>query len=212
MKKIIPFLSLCLLAGCVPQPVIKKDMSAFVAAAPRSVLVVPVVNKSLEVDAPNYVLSSLPVPLAEKGYYVFPVNTSKYVLEQEGYYEGEQIHQLPPETLAKLFDADAILYVTINRWDAQYIVLSTQVTVEFDYRIVSRDGTELWKENKRMVYTPSQNNSGSPLADLIAAAINAAITRAAPNYMPLARQANYQVFYGQQAFPDGPYKVKSEKK
>ena len=211
MRKIVSVLSLILLAGCVTQPV-KKDLSAFIATAPRSILVVPTVNKSLDVDAPNYVLSTLPVPLAEKGYYVFPVNTTKYVLEQEGYYEGDQIHQLPPETLAKLFDADAILYVTINRWDAQYAIFSTQVTVEFDYRIVSRDGTEIWNENKRMVYAPQNNSSGSPLANLIAAAISAAITRAAPNYLPLARQANYQVFYGPQAFPDGPYKVKDVKK
>ena len=211
MRKLVSALSLILLAGCITQPV-KKDLSAFIATAPRSILVVPTVNKSLDVDAPNYLLSTLPVPLAEKGYYVFPVNTTKYVLEQEGYYEGERIHQLPPETLAKLFDADAILYVTINRWDAQYAIFSTQVTVEFDYRIVSRDGTEIWKENKRMVYAPQNNSSGSPLASLIAAAINAAITRAAPNYLPLARQANYQVFYGPQAFPDGPYKVKDVKK
>ena len=196
----------CLLTGCVAQPV-KKDLSAFVASAPRSILVVPTVNKSLDVDAPNYVLSTLPVPLAEKGYYVFPVNTTKYVLEQEGYYEGDRIHQLPPATLAQLFDADAILYVTINRWDAQYVIFSTQVTVEFDYRIVSRDGTEIWKENKRMVYAPQNNSSGgSPLAGLIAAAVSAAITRAAPNYLPLTQQANYQVFYGPRAFPDGPYK------
>ena len=140
------------------------------------------------------------------------MHTTKFVLEQEGYYEGEQVHQLPPETLAKLFDADAILYVSINRWDAQYIVISTQVTVEFDYRLVGRDGTELWKENKPMVYSRQNNSSGSPLANLIAAAVNAAITRAAPNYMPLARQANYQVFYGPQAFPDGPYKLKSAAK
>lgn len=207
MKKLVSVLSLCLLAGCVTQPV-KKDLSAFVAAAPRSILVVPTMNKSLDVDAPNYVLTTLPVPLAEKGYYVFPVNTCKYVLEQEGYYEGEKIHQMPPENLAKLFDADAILYVTINRWDAQYIILSTQVTVEFDYRVVNRDGTELWKDTKRLVYTP-QNNSGG---GLIGAMINAALTRAAPNYMPLTQQANHQAFYGPQAFPDGPYKVKVEKK
>ena len=74
------------LTGCVTQPV-KKDMSAFIAAAPRSILIVPVINKSLDVDASNYVLSTLPVPVAEKGYYVFPVNTTKFVLEQEGFYE-----------------------------------------------------------------------------------------------------------------------------
>ncbi len=209
--RLVSVLFLALLAGCVTEPV-KRDMSAFIATAPRSILVVPTVNRSLDVDAPNYVLTTLPIPLAEKGYYVFPVNTTKFVLEQEGYYEGDRIHQLPPETLAKLFDADAILYVTINRWDAQYAVLSTQVTVELDYRMVSRDGTEIWKENKRMVYAPQNNSSGSPLAGLIASMISAAITRAAPNYLPLAQQANYQVFYGPQAFPDGPYKIKEEKK
>lgn len=206
MRTIGLFLLLGLLAGCAVQPV-QKDLSAFKAAAPRSILVVPVVNKSLDVDAPNYVLTTLPVPLAEKGYYVFPVNTSKYVLEQEGYYEGERIHEMPPENLAKLFDADSILYVTIHRWDAQYIVISTQVTVEFEYRMVSREGVELWRGNQRIVYSPDNSSGG-----LLGMVINAAIARAAPNYLPLTRQANNQVFYGPQAFPEGPYRLKDEKR
>lgn len=209
MRNCFLLAALALLAGCVTQPA-KKDMSAFVAAAPRSILIVPTVNRSLDVDAPNYVLATLPVPVAEKGYYVFPVNTSKFVLEQEGYYEGERIHAMPPETLAQLFGADAVLYVTIQRWDAQYLVLSAQVTVEFDYRMVGRDGTELWSHKQRIVYAP-QNNSSGGVAGLIAAAISAAITRAAPNYMPLTRQANNYTFNGPQAFPDGPYKIKTAK-
>lgn len=206
MRTVGLFLLFSLLAGCAVQPV-QKDLSAFKAAAPRSILVVPVVNKSLDVDAPNYVLTTLPVPLAERGYYVFPVNTSKYVLEQEGYYEGERIHEMPPENLAKLFDADSILYVTIHRWDAQYIVISTQVTVEFEYRMVSREGVELWRGNQRIVYSPDNSSGG-----LLGMVINAAIARAAPNYLPLTRQANNQVFYGPQAFPEGPYRLKDEKR
>lgn len=199
------------LMGCVTQPT-KKDMSAFQAAAPRSILVVPTINKSLDVDAPNYVLAALPVPIAEKGYYVFPVNTTKYVLEQEGYYEGERIHQQSTPTLAKLFDADAVLYVSINRWDAQFALLTTVVTVEFDYRLVSKDGTELWKENKRMQYQPQNNNAGHPLATLIVAVVNAAVTRASPNYMPLTQQANQQVFIlGPNAIPNGPYQSTASK-
>ena len=80
MKIVSSVLILAVLTGCVAQPV-KQDMSAFQAAAPRSILVVPTINKSLDVDAPNYVLAALPVPIANKGYYVFPVNTTKYVLE-----------------------------------------------------------------------------------------------------------------------------------
>jgi hypothetical protein len=197
-----------LLTGCVTQPT-KTDQSALRAAAPRSILVVPTINRSLDVDAPNYVLAALPIPIAEKGYYVFPVNTTKVVLEQEGFYEGERIHQQPAESLAKLFGSDAVLYVAIKQWDAKFALLTTVVTVDFDYRLVGKDGTELWSENKRMQYQPQNNNSGaSPMAALIGAVISAAITRAAPNYMPLTQQANQQVFVlGPNALPDGPYRA-----
>ncbi|MGD9922907.1 MAG: DUF799 domain-containing protein [Lautropia sp.] len=200
-------LLLPLIIGCATQEV-NRDLSAFKAAAPRSILVVPVVNKSLDVDAPNYVLAALPVPLAEKGYYVFPVHTTKTVLEQEGWYEGEQIHQQPTPVLAKLFGADAVLYVTINRWDAQYAFITTTVTVDFDYRVVSKDGTELWKARQQMQYQPQSNNSGSPIAMLVTAIVNAAVARAAPNYMPLTQQANERVFnQDSTSIPDGPYRV-----
>ena len=196
------------LTGCVTQP-IKADQSALLAAAPRSILVVPTVNQSLDVDAPNYVLAALPIPIAEKGYYVFPVNTTKVVLEQEGFYEAERIHQQPPQTLAKLFGSDAVLYVAIKQWDAKFALFTTIVTVDFDYRLVSKDGVELWKENKRMQYQPqNNNNAGSPMAALLTAVISAAVARAAPNYMPLTQQANQQVFIlGPNALPDGPYRA-----
>lgn len=55
-------LLMCLLAaaltGCAAVPS-NKDLSAFNTAAPRSILVVPAINKSLDVDAPNYLLSTL---------------------------------------------------------------------------------------------------------------------------------------------------------
>lgn len=200
-------LAVLLLSGCASN-VVKPDFTAFNAAAPRSILVVPSVNKSLDVDAPNYMLTTLTVPLAEKGFYVFPVHTAKTVLEQEGFYEGEQIHKQPPEALARLFGADAVLYVTINRWDAQYALISTTVTVDFDYRLVTKDGAEVWRANKKMVYSPQSQNTGSPLGNLIAAAVTAALERAKPTYMPLARSANADVFIaGPTAIPNGPYRV-----
>lgn len=194
-----------LLTGCQTNAP-KRDLHAYEAASPRSIVVVPVVNKSLDVDAPNYVLSTLPVPIAEKGYYVFPVNTTKMVLEQEGFYEAERVHEQPPEAIAKLFGADAVMFVTINKWDAQYIVLSTTVTVDFEYRLVSKTGEELWHNTQRMQYSPSNSSSGSALGMLISAAINAAIARAAPNYMPLTVQANgIALVSGPNALLDGPY-------
>ena len=206
MKIFFAVLMALLVTGCATPA--KTDLSAFQAAKPRSILVVPAVNKSLDVDAPNYLLTTLSVPLAEKGFYVFPVHTARTVLEQEGFYEGDAIHQQPPQALASLFGADAVLYVTINRWDAQYAVITTTVTVDFDYRMVAKDGTEIWKAKKVMQYSPQNQNTGHPLANLIAAAVTAAMTRADPNYMPLAVMANEQVFNTDvTAIPAGPYRA-----
>jgi hypothetical protein len=193
------------LSGCANTQSIEPP-SAMSTAAPRSILVVPAINKSLYVDGPNTLLTTLPVPLAEKGYYVFPVHTTKFVLEQEGLFDGEQIHQQPPAVLAKLFGADAILYVTIKRWDTQYTILNATVTVEFEYRIVAKDGAEVWRATQSMQHSPKQNNAGSPLANLVASALSAALTRAAPNYLSLVHQANEQVLiFGPNAIPVGPY-------
>ena len=65
-----------------------------------------------------------------------------------------------------------------------------------------------WKEKKQLQYSPQNNNAGaSPMAALIGAIVSAALTRAAPNYMPLTRQANQQVFFlSPNAIPNGPYR------
>lgn len=202
MKAIVIALA-ALLAGCAGQQV-KTDLSAFNAARPRSILVVPAANKSLDVDAPNYLLTTLTMPLAEKGYYVFPVHTAKTVLEQEGFFDGDQVQKQAPDMLAKLFGADAVLFVTINRWDARYAVLSTTVTVDFDYRLVYKDGTEIWKANQKMEYSPQQQGSNGVLGRLISAALE----RARPSYMPLAQTANAQaLMLGPTAIPNGPYRT-----
>ena len=189
------------LGGCVTPPP-PYDFTDFNRAPPRSILIIPVANRSLDVDASNYVLSTLTVPLAELGYYVFPVNTVKIVLEQEGLYEPEQVRKLEPARLASMFGADAVLFITINRWDAQYVVISTTVTVEMDYLMTGRDGGVIWKTTKRMQYSPQQQQNQG----LIGMLVNAAMARAAPNYMPMARQANTLVFVVDTTrLPPGPY-------
>lgn len=193
------------LPGCATQKP-SFDWSAFEAASPRSILVLPVLNNTVDVDAPLYALSTISVPLGEIGYYVFPVNTVKTVLEQEGLYEGEAIKALGSATLAEWFGADSILYVEINKWDAQYALISTTVSVSIHYNLQDKYGNEIWDEMVTMKYTPQSSSSGNPLADLIGAAITAGITRAAPNYIPLMNQANQAAFItGPKALPLGPY-------
>jgi hypothetical protein len=203
---LLPALAALVLSGCATTAV--RDYSALQAAAPRSVLVVPVVNRSVDVNAPDYFLSTLAVPVAERGYYVFPVNLVKRLLEDDGLADADMVHNADTARLCSLFGSDSVLYAAIDRWDARYMVLATQVTVEIDYALKDcRTGDVLWDAHKAMVYEPQTQNTGSPLGNLIAMAVSAAVAKAAPNYMRLAREANAQVFaYPGPGLPAGPYR------
>lgn len=199
-----------LLSGCAAAP--KKDYTLFHSAAPRSMLVIPVVNRSVDVDAPNYFLSTLAVPIAEHGYYVFPVNMVKRILEDDGLSDSDLVHGASTDRLAALFGADAVVYVTIERWDARYLIFNTKLTVGLNYVIKDgKTGDVLWQDARIVEYSPSQSSSGNAIADLVAAAVTAAVTKAAPNYMPLAHQANAAAFrFPGPGFPPGPYKVSAK--
>lgn len=194
-----------MLAACASPPK-RSDYSQFRAEAPRSILVVPVINKSVDVNAPDYFLATIAEPLAERGYYVFPVNMVKSVLADDGLSDANLVHSGDPRRLGELFGADAVMYISIERWDAKYIVLSTSVTVELNYAIKSaHSGQELWANHQTVVYTPQANNNGG-MAGLIADAIAAVLAKAAPNYIPLARQANNQAInFKYTGLPAGPY-------
>lgn len=192
---------------CGAKAVPNKDYSKFRSEDPTSILVVPVINRSVDITAADYFLSTLTVPIAERGYYVFPVFMVKRLLEDDGLSDANLVHKASSKRLGEIFGADAILYVTINKWDAKYAVLSTSVEVDFDYILKSGKTDEiLWQNHQARVYVPENNRSGNPLADLIGMAAKAAITKGAPNYMPLARQSNDMAFYpAHHGLPAGPH-------
>lgn len=194
------------LFGCASAPPPRPSFDEFRAENPRSILVVPATNESVDVNAPDYFLATISKPLAERGYYVFPVNMVRSVLADDGLNDADLVHAADPRRLGQLFGADAVMYISIERWDARYVVLSTTVTVELTYSLKSaKTGQELWKNHQVMVYQP-RASSGGGLAALIVDAIAAAIAKAAPNYIPLAQQANVRAIdMTHTGLPAGPY-------
>ena len=189
-----------LLAGCVGGQV--RDETVWRSAQVRSILVVPPVNKSIDLDAAEFFLSTLPVPLAERGYYVFPVNLVKRVLEDDGLADASLVHGADPARLCALFGADAVLYSTVEAWTATYLVVSTSVRVDVDYKIKDcKTGAVIWRTWQGNTYTPNNQGQG-----LLGALVSAAITKASPNDLPLARRANAEALaYPGPGFPAGPY-------
>ena len=197
------------LTGCATTGPHEDPLAAFHQTKPTSILVLPVVNNSVDVMASTSALTTLPKILGERGYYVFPVNTVKTLLEYEGFADPQEIHNQPVASLVNLFHADAVLYVTIHSWTSQYILISTTTEVDLEYVIKDSQGQVLFSDREVMRYTPHADNSGGSgglLANLISSAIVAAVERASPNYLPLTREANANVFlFGHYALPPGPY-------
>jgi hypothetical protein len=187
-----------LLSGCAVQHA-KPDLSAFYAYKPRSILVVPVLNESPEISAPSVFISTITLPLAERGYYVFPVYLTDLILRDFGLAEAGHIHLLPTQRFFELFGADAALFVTIKDWSSKYLVLASSVVVAMEYVLKdTKTGTVLWKSEQQVVHS-----SGG--GDLISMAVSAAINAMVTDYLPLARQANNQVFQPPTGLPAGPY-------
>jgi hypothetical protein len=197
MKLLWLFMVACSLTGCVVQP--KIDLDAFYAHRPRSIVVVPVINESPEVTASSVFITSITRPLAERGYYVFPVYLTDMILRDFGLVEAGHIHQLPTERFFELFGADAVLFVTIKDWSTKYLVLASSVVVEMEYILRdTKTGLVLWKNTQPYV----QSSGGSdPISMMVSAAVTALIT----DYLPLARQANYMAFQAPQGIPAGAY-------
>ncbi len=196
MKLLLLVMATCLLTGCVAS---SKNLDAFYAHRPRSIVVVPVVNESPEVTASSVFITSITRPLAERGYYVFPVYLTDLILRDFGLVEAGHIHQLPPNRFFELFGADAVLFVTIKDWSSKYLVLVSSVVVEMEYTLKdTKTGLVLW-ENKQ----PYVQSSGG--ADPITMMVSAAVTALVTDYLPLARQANYMAFQSPRGIPAGVY-------
>lgn len=196
MRLLLPLLFTVLLTGCATH----NNLDAFYAHRPKSIVVVPVLNDSPEVTAPSVFITTITRPLAEKGYYVFPVYLTDMVLRDFGLTEAGHVHQLLPSRFSELFGADAVLFVTIKDWSTKYLVLVSTVTVEMEYVLKdTKTGQVLWQKTQPYVY--SSNGGGNPILALVSAAMTALMV----DYLPLARQANYMAFQPPTGVPAGNY-------
>jgi hypothetical protein len=198
-----PLIALIALTGCAA----KRDYGAYLAHEPRSILVVPALNETTAIDAEPVYMTTVSRPLAERGFYVFPVYLTELLLRDLGLPEAGLVQQLPLERFRDQFGADAVLFITINDWSTKYIVVqsSTVVTVSFVLKD-TRTGTVLWETTQS-----AARNSGDGGGGLGGALANAAVTYAVSqmvevDYRPLAFQANAQAFtLPGVGLPAGPY-------
>jgi len=147
------------------------DYTAFKESRPRSILVLPPVNNSPEVQASYSVLSYATRPLSEAGYYVMPVTLVAEAFKENGMTQPAEMHATSAAKLREIFGADAALYVTISKYGTVYQVVNSASVVTAEAKLLDlKTGKLLWTGTASASSEEGKNQQGG-LAVLLITAI-----------------------------------------
>ena len=179
--------TLAVLNGCVaPEP---YNYTNYRAHRPRSILVLPPLNESTAVIGTYSYLSTVSYPLAELGYYVFPVSVIDQFLKENGMPTPGEMHQVPLNKVVEITGADAVLYVTVLQYGSKYQVVNSSTVVRVKAKLVdTRTGLLLWEGVGGAV--EDSGGSGNILGDLISAALTQAVNAGTDAAHDICDEAN----------------------
>jgi hypothetical protein len=198
-----------LLAGC--QTVTPYDYTNFRNHPPRSILVLPPLNESTAVEGTYGYLTTVSRPVAERGYYVFPVAVVDQFMKANGLPTATEMQAAPLNKIAAITGADAVLFLDLKQYGSQFKVLSSVVTVDVLAKLVdTRSGTVIWEGHG--VAQQQSNGGGGLLGDLVAAALTQALNKKTDRAHLVSRMANANLFFPENTgLPYGPYSPKYDK-
>jgi hypothetical protein len=170
------------------------DYSLYLDHMPSSILVLPPLDESPEVQGSYGWLSTVSQPLAERGYYVFPVAMVDGMMRENGLPTPGEMHDVSLSKLGEIFGADAVLYMTVKKWGTSYQVLDSTTTVGIEGRLVDvKSGETIWR-GAREASASSNSGDGSIVGMLAGALVNQLVTSIEDPSRDLAMQANAELF------------------
>ncbi|ENO97795.1 DUF799 domain-containing protein [Thauera phenylacetica] len=175
-----------LLAGAcaTPQP---YDYTAFKEARPKSLLVLPPLNNSPDVNASYSFLSHVTLPLAESGYYVLPVTLVDEMFRENGVTDPGQMHEVPAAKLKEIFGADAVLYIKIGQYGTSYSVISSESRVSAEASLVDlTSGGVLWQGSATASSAEGRSSSGGLVGMLVQAIVSQIVETISDRSHPVA--------------------------
>ncbi len=186
--------ALAVLTGCATPPK-PYDYTAYKEAKPASILVLPPLNATPDVQATPSVLAQVTYPLAESGYYVLPVSLVDETLKNNGLHSAQEAHDIPFAKLREIFGADAGLYTKVTRYGSVYQVINSETTVTLEAKLVDlRSGQLLW-EGSASASSAEQNNSsqGGLIGLLVKAVVDQIISSTTDRSHPMAGIASQRL-------------------
>lgn len=190
-----------LATGCATQQA-SYDYSAFRQSRPASILVLPPLNSSMEVEATYSMLSQVTMPLAESGYYVFPVSLVNETFQQNGLHNPGEMHGVPLAKLHEIFGADAALYINIEQYGTSYAVLASESRVTAQARLIDlRTEQTLWQGSATASSAEGRDSGGGLIGMLITAVVNQIIESSTNRSHPIAGITSHRLLSA--AMPNG---------
>ena len=191
MKRILYFAILCCMAtSCGMSNTVTRESqyAKMYEEKPITLLVMPPINNSANVEAKDLLYTSISRPLVEAGYYVISPLLAMDVLKAESAYDAEMFFDAPLTAFQNYFGADAVVFSVIDSWTKNGLGIQTKIR----YLIKSAYTNEILFDRSCDLYLDLSVNSGSggalgALIDLAASAINTAAT----DHIIAARKANY---------------------
>jgi hypothetical protein len=147
------------LCSCATTP--PFDYGPYLDHMPRSIVVLPPLDETVEADAPYGYLSVVTRPLAERGYYVFPVAVVTAMMRENGLPTPAEMHEVSLRKIDEIFGADAVLYITVTEWGTEYLILKSVTKVAAEARLVDvKTGMVLWSGAGLAQQSSSSGNQG----------------------------------------------------
>jgi len=199
------------LTGCVTNK--PYDYTNFRAHPPRSILVLPPINQSTDVRGTYSYLSTVTRPLAEMGYYVFPVTEVDALMKENGLPTAGEMRGVSLDKIGEIIGADSVLYVTLKKYGSKYEIITSVTTVAADAKLVDvKTGLTLW-EGSTIVQQSSGDSGGSIIGALITAAVTQIVNSATDPAHDASSMANFQLFTPKDhGLLYGPYFPENRKK
>ena len=180
------------------------DYTNYRAHPPRSILVLPPVNEGTDIRATYGYLSTVTRPIAELGYYVFPVALVDQLLKENGMPTPGEMVQVPLDKVREIVGADAVLYITLKQYGTRFQLLASTTVVVADARLVdTRTGTVLWRG--RLAAEEGSASTGNILSDVVGALLTQTINQSTDRARGVAERANAQFATKDRGLLHGPY-------
>jgi hypothetical protein len=162
--------------------------------APRSIAVLPVLNETVSLKAPEMFRPILLNMLSRKGYETPALAFIDGRLREKEIREAGQVNTLTPQELGNLLGADALLYAYVTEFSTTYLLAYACMTVGARFELKdAKTGEKLW-ESAHQVKESKLGLDQKSVGDTLQFA-------AGQSYAPYAQKVVDESF---QTLPNGP--------